>query len=136
MIYRRINSWMVLKKIIYTFTRDLKSDITPRVYEDVIHLATKLVKVKWVCYSCINCMVFSEYLHLPRSRTPILTTLSSKVIYIHSATALVSVKGKVGSLPSHQLLWFLASITSTRDSKPDLPAPHPVALPLGHRVGW
>ena len=45
------------------------------------------------------------------------------------------VKGKVGSLPSHQLLGFLASITSTRDSNPDLPAPRPVALPRGHRVG-
>ena len=44
-------------------------------------------------------------------------------------------KGKVGSLPSHQLLWFLASIASTRDSNPDLPAPCPVALPLGHQVG-
>ena len=44
-------------------------------------------------------------------------------------------KGKVGSLLSHQLLWFLASITSTRDSNPDLPAPRPVTLPRGHRVG-
>ena len=42
----------------------------------------------------------------------------------------------MGSLSSYQLLWFLASITSTRDSNPDLPAPHPVALPLGHRVGY
>ena len=44
-------------------------------------------------------------------------------------------RGEVGSLPSHQLLWFLACITSTRDLNPDLPAPRPVALPLGHRVG-
>ena len=42
---------------------------------------------------------------------------------------------EVGSLPSHQLLWFLASITSTQDSNQDLPAPRRVALPLGHRVG-
>ena len=41
----------------------------------------------------------------------------------------------MGSLPSHQLLWFSASITSTRDSNPDLPAPRPIALPRGHRVG-
>ena len=43
-------------------------------------------------------------------------------------------KGKVG-IPSHQLLWFLASITSTQESNPDLPAPRPVALPPGHSVG-
>ena len=52
---------------------------------------------------------------------------------------MISQKGKVGSLPSHQLLWFLASITSTWDSNPDLPAPRPadhVTIPLGHRVGW
>ena len=42
---------------------------------------------------------------------------------------------QVDILPSHQLPWFLASITSTRNSNPDLPAPCPVALPLGHRVG-
>ena len=48
----------------------------------------------------------------------------------------MKIKGKVGSLPSHQLLWFLASNTSTRDSNPDLPAPRPVALPIGHRVGY
>ena len=30
-----------------------------------------------------------------------------------------NIKGKVGILPSHQLLWFLASITSTRNSNPD-----------------
>ena len=45
---------------------------------------------------------------------------------------------KVGSLPSLQLLRFLASITSTRDSNPDLPALRPadrVTIPLGHRVG-
>ena len=47
----------------------------------------------------------------------------------------LNLKGKVGSLPSHQLLWFLACITSTRDSNPDLSAPRPVALPRGHRVG-
>ena len=44
----------------------------------------------------------------------------------------------MGSLPSHQLLCFLASITSTRDSNPDLPAPRPadrVTIQLGHRVG-
>ena len=41
----------------------------------------------------------------------------------------------MGSLPSHQLLRFLASITSTRDSNPDLPARRSVALPRGHRVG-
>ena len=34
------------------------------------------------------------------------------------------------------MLWFLASITSTWDSNPDLPAPRPVALPLGQRVGF
>ena len=46
-------------------------------------------------------------------------------------------KGKVGSLPSHQLLRFLAIITSNRDSNPDLPTPRPadrVTIPLGHRV--
>ena len=49
--------------------------------------------------------------------------------------AVPPIKVKVGSLHSHQLMWFLASITATRDSNLDLPAPRPVALPLGHRVG-
>ena len=53
-----------------------------------------------------------------------------------SATLVIGKKvNNICSLPSHQLLWFLASITSTRDSNPDLPAPRPVALPRGHHVG-
>ena len=50
-------------------------------------------------------------------------------------SAIPPIKVEVSSFPSDQLLWFLASITSTRDSNPDLPAPRPVALPVGHCVG-
>ena len=48
-------------------------------------------------------------------------------------------KGKVGSLPSHQLLWFLASIYLDPGFKPGSPSAAScsdrVTIPLGHRVG-
>ena len=61
---------------------------------------------------------------------------SEKHNNVHNTKA--ALKGKVGSLPSHQLLQFLASITSTQDSNPDLPTPRPadrVTIPPGHHVG-
>ena len=55
------------------------------------------VMVIWV--SCCN---------IPESRWTVLT----------QKNALVILKGKVDSLPSHQLLWFLASIYLDPDSNP------------------
>ena len=60
------------------------------------------LKVKWVFYPGINCYgSYSE--HLPRPG--------------------IQIKGLVGILPSHQLLWFLAiAFTSTRHSNPWSPS--------------